>query len=93
MYISESFIWTYVYLTSRANMIYWPGTRELSHYWPNCFVGLPIEFLAARVSSKTFLTVPCSLEGTLYFGIVCDKNQDDEINFESSGQFSVKLKL
>lgn len=55
-------------------MIYWPGTRELSHYWPNCFLGLPIEFLAARVFYKTFLAVPCSLGGTLYFKIVCDKN-------------------
>lgn len=86
-------MWTCVYLTVQANMIYWPGTGGLSHYWPNCFVGLPIEFLAARVSSKTFLTVPCSLEGTLYFRILCDKNQDDEISFEHSGQFSEQLKL
>lgn len=74
-------------------MIDWPGTRELSHYWPNCFLGLPIEFLAARVSYKTSLAVPCSLGGTLYFRRVCDKNQDDEMSFESSGHFSVQLKL
>ena len=29
------------------------------------------------------------MNNTLHFRIVCDKNQDDEIMFETSGQFSM----
>ena len=30
-----------------------------------------------------------NMNNTLHFRIVCDKNQDDEIMFETSGQFSM----
>ena len=30
-----------------------------------------------------------NMSNTLHFRIVCDKNQDGEIMFETSGQFSV----
>lgn len=87
LYVFESLILTYSFHAGQTNTLQWPGARETTHYWPNCVLGPPVEFLAVRVFIKLFprgLFVD-KMSNTLHFGLVPDKNQHDE----TCGQFSV----